>query len=716
MEAKKYVIAISMLVLWPALIFAYSDDTTHPLLTARAIDLFETSVGKTFISTEDRAIILGSIAEDADSRFLNHFYDPINNVGLNKGQFSSSKRWALGQATLPNDFTWDNAIYQYVYGDKIKALATLGHILHLVQDKTVPDHTRDDAHPIVSNYETFAKTQNVMTPAQPVYLRSLDDYFDQVAIFTNANFFSDDTILKNYPEPKNFNEVWLKSSLGVDENFGIGNFGKLVLIKRFRDDRGTLQTSYSISDTDNKIMLDYWNTLAPRAVGYSAGVIKLFFEEVAREQATGALKKAREPWWQRLVEVAKLKIDQALAMVNLSKNNPLVLPAPKPDPLVVNPPTGVGATMTPEQIRRERLVVLENRLRALQAELQSLTNPNQNQIFTVIRSINSTVASAGVTPIVETALADTSTTTDDLATTTATTTDELPPGFLTVDLTIANCDFSLTADPCLLKATDTLSLAWSVSQPGDYHYDIIKTYRNDNYEDVEINLLTATSATQTIVESKIPPGEYFTTFHWQVVARDASSSEVVATSSKIETKLHVAPLMINEIGWAGTTASDTDEWLEIFNSTYDQSIDLNNFYLRFGSNDHQINLSGSIGPRGYYLIERGSDDVISNRTARLVDSFGMEANIKSFDLGNLGFKLWQKKDGGDVLIEETPIWNKVGNPPSSLERVGFSRASDDPTNWKDHLDCDTNCALDRNATTTVGTPGMINWASILRLG
>jgi len=720
MEAKQYVIATLVLALWPVLIFAYSDDTTHPLLTGKAIDLFEQDSGQNFISAEDRAIILGSIAEDADPRYLNHFYDPINNVGLNNGQFDSSKQWAQGQGKVRNDFIWNNAIYQYVYGDKLQGLATLGHILHLVQDKTVPDHTRDDPHPIKNTYESYAKDQNTVSAISPIYLGSINEYFDQVAKFTNANFFSDDTILKYYQNPKilseykNINNPWVI--------YGIGNFGKLVVIRKFTDDNGNLVISYSLKDTSsdgNQVMSAYWSILAPRAVGYSAGVIKLFFDEVKKEQETHALQKAREPWWQKLFEVAKFKINQALAMVSLAKNNPATLPVTKLDPIVINTPTEARETMTLEQIRLERLAVLENRLRALRAELEALTSAsaNQNQVLTVIRSVNSTLASAGLAPIIETAEAETSTTTLDVATTTATTTEEKLPGEpLAIDLSVSTCSFSLTANPCLLKATDTLSLSWSPSQPGDYRYDLIKTSLNDSYEEVETALLTATSATQVSVESKIPAGEYFTTFQWQIIARDASSSAVVATSSKIETNLHVSPLMINEIGWAGTTASDTDEWLELSNGTYYQSLDLNNFYLSFGPNDYKINLSGQLNSRGYYLIERESDEVISNRPANLIDSFGADPGVKSFDVSNLNFKLWQKKAGGDILIEETPVWNKAGNPSSSLERVGFSRAANDLSNWKDRLGCSTACALDRNATTTVGTPGVVNWAAIARQG
>ena len=707
-----------MLALWPALIFAYDNDKTHPLLTAQAIDLFEANASKTFISAEDRSIILGSIAEDADPRYLEHFYDPINNVGLDRGRFSSSKQWALGQAIVANDFTWDNAIYQYVYGDKLQGLEALGHILHLIQDKTVPDHTRDDPHPIVSTYETFAKTQNAMPPAQPVYLSSLNDYFDQVAKFTNANFFSDDTILKYYLEPKNFTESWQKSSLGVDENFGVGNFGKLVLIKRFRDGRGILQTSYSVSDTDNKVMSAYWNTLAPKAVGYSAGVIKLFFDEVKKEQEIHALQKAHEPWWQRLVEAAKLKIDQALAMVKIAKNNPTIPPVTKLDPIVVKTPTEVGMTMMPEQIRLERLTVLENRLRALRAELETLTSANQNQVVTIIRSVNSSLASAGVAPMAEAPSLEAPTTTEEVATTTATTTEEVVAKPLSIDLAIDTCSFSLATGACLLASTSSLNFSWTPTVAGDYNYELVKFAENvDDWEIWDSSVVYSGPNRTTSVQTNMGPNDFVYEIKWQIIAKATSTGEIVASSSVFSTYFHPRPLVINEIGWAGTTASDKDEWLELRNDS-DKTIDLNNFYLTNVANDSKIILSGQIYSRSYYLIERGSDEVISNRSADLIDNFGADLGVKAFNVNNLGFKLWQKKTAGDVLIDETPVWNKVGNSPASLELGWLNRSARDASNWSDHSGCnepDGPCALDRNATTTFGTPRAINFASIPRL-
>jgi hypothetical protein len=416
----------------------------------------------------------------------------------------------------------------------------------------VPEHTRDDPHPMVSTYETFAKTQNSVPSTQPIYLNSLDDYFDQVAKFTNTNFFSDDTILNDYPEPKITKEI----ESGEGYLFGMNNSGaKIVSIKReIEKYSNKIYTNYSLVDKDNKIMSDYWNTLAPRAVGYSAGVIKLFFDEVKKEQETHALQLAREPWWQKLLDLAKVRIDQALALVKVSthtKVDTITLATRQTD----QPPENIELN-TPNP--SPTLAELEARLQNLRTQLEVLIKDSKpEQVLTVIGSINHTLADVGL-PSIDPAE---STTTDDkivvsapqitfpadfsqpFATTTivfsgtaatgtivssdfsaetstasesgqwSLTLSNLPQGSSTISFTASNesgkrssptkvsfivdtlplsinlsvldCQteaIARSSDGCLLKATNTLALRWQLSKAGDYKYDVIKTYLNDNYD------------------------------------------------------------------------------------------------------------------------------------------------------------------------------------------------------------------------------------------
>jgi hypothetical protein len=725
MEVKRYVkIVALMLALYPALVFGYSDDITHPILSREAIKLFETSVGQTFSATEKQVIINGTVEEDSGVRWLEHFYDPINNRGLSNGRFATSKQWAHGQNSVGNDYTWETAIYDYAYGNKQQGLKALGHILHLLQDKTVPDHTRDDAHPLGCTYESYAKTQtNLFVPASPIYLNSIDDYFDQAANFSNSNFFSDDTILTYYVNPKIEKENWEVLSNGTEVNFGSNNLGKLTLIKRYRNNEGVLNTEYSLSDTDNKVMADYWATLAPKAVGYSAGAIKLFFDEVEKEKLSGELKKARTPWWEKLLELAKIRVDQTLASVGLALDRAQdetrggetgQTLGTTTDSQIENLPTGERG-----QTRQEQLAELQVRLRHLRAELEALTGQSEQSILPVIRSVNNVLSSAGALPVlVEDLVLEEATST---ATSTATTTEEeiLPPEPLAINFSISNCAQSLSPDFCLLKPTSALSFVWSPNKAGDYSYELIKMVHNpDDWDVWDSETVLSSVVPEAVVSLGLEGNDLTKEFKWQVIARSASTSEVVASSSERVTVFHPRPVVINEIGWAGTVASSLDEWLELRNYLRDYTLKLDNYFLTDKNKTWQINLSGQIFPNGYYLIERGSDEVVSNHSANLVSNFTAEAETKAFNPANLGLKLWRKTEGDDELVDETPVWNKTGAEAGSLERTWENRFSTDLSTWEENSGCndsDGPCALDRNATTTFGTPGVINSASIPRL-
>ena len=155
-----------MLIASPFFVLAYDDKTAHPALTDEVVDLFNLYYPNIKIDDVDKTLIKkGSINEDSGTRWMHHFYDPIYNRGL--WGYSSSKVWALdtaGQAMLDigyvqgggsvygtvttkpfdsgTDYSWDRAIYDYVWVDKARGLEGLGHILHLVEDASVPDHTR----------------------------------------------------------------------------------------------------------------------------------------------------------------------------------------------------------------------------------------------------------------------------------------------------------------------------------------------------------------------------------------------------------------------------------------------------------------------------------------------------------------------------------------------------------------------------------------------
>jgi hypothetical protein len=165
----------------PFFVWGYSDSTTHPALTQEIVDFFNANYPDFTLTNEEKELIIqGSINEDKGARWLHHFYDPVYNRGLvledkdipdnpelaliaggAKSRWKSSKEWARDtelQSGLDgftaglfqdyfsgkDDYSWDRAIYEYAWGDKERGLRSLGHILHLLEDASVPDHTRNE--------------------------------------------------------------------------------------------------------------------------------------------------------------------------------------------------------------------------------------------------------------------------------------------------------------------------------------------------------------------------------------------------------------------------------------------------------------------------------------------------------------------------------------------------------------------------------------------
>ncbi len=194
-------------------------------------------------------------------RSVNHFHDPITKQGFS-GFWGTSlfdgtssvlwSQWPLGAQTLQvlgtGNYSWFDA-RDYFYRaltspdkttrDKNFAdtFRGLGQVMHLVEDVSVPEHTRNDAHgtcPQAHHYECWALknvTINKLPNYPPIYFDSsaignsnplapvpIANLFDTnqyngtnpavtlqnnvgLSEFANANFFSQHTIFKNYLHP-----------------------------------------------------------------------------------------------------------------------------------------------------------------------------------------------------------------------------------------------------------------------------------------------------------------------------------------------------------------------------------------------------------------------------------------------------------------------------------------------------------------------------------
>ena len=157
-DSLKFIFYLLGIFLFPLFGFAYSDTTTHPALTKEIVNFYDLFFNEKISEEQKQLIIQGSIDEDEGFRYVNHFFDPVYNEGW-KG-YTSAKMWAkssLAQSpsrrTLagaffqfddPNDFSWERALKDFARGDEERAFLALGRILHLLEDASVPEHTRND--------------------------------------------------------------------------------------------------------------------------------------------------------------------------------------------------------------------------------------------------------------------------------------------------------------------------------------------------------------------------------------------------------------------------------------------------------------------------------------------------------------------------------------------------------------------------------------------
>lgn len=122
-----------------------------------------------------------------------------------------------------------------------------------------------------------------------------------------------------------------------------------------------------------------------------------------------------------------------------------------------------------------------------------------------------------------------------------------------------------------------------------------------------------------------------------------------------------ASVRINEVAWMGTPASNTNEWIELYNDS-PQAVYLSGWHVDAEDGTPSIALTGSIAANGYYLIERTDDKTLPRITADLVTSFGA-------GLANTGETLYLKDASGVNLdtVASGKDWSNVGGNNQSKE-------------------------------------------------
>lgn len=304
--------------------------STHPSIVKETMLYYKhlTDTGTTFSEISDSDISnMQTGAYDEDwlyARAFNHFYDYAHDRGLIIGTepepWTSAKNWAINQSqNVPGGIhTWGSAINHYqnignVAGSRENAFIDLGHVLHLIQDMTVPAHTRNDKHPIWENYEDWTKKylEGKYYVDQDGYLRNLgigfthllvgtiipdsnanlEAYFDDFSRFTQENFYSDETVDKFYigdklsPDPNNFTyktEVISNNPYDKDKFDGVYGF----YYRELNDNGKTInhriayESIFGKSTNHILVIQDYYKILLKKAMMATASVVNLFLQQV----------------------------------------------------------------------------------------------------------------------------------------------------------------------------------------------------------------------------------------------------------------------------------------------------------------------------------------------------------------------------------------------------------------------------------------------------
>lgn len=287
---KKFFIVLLFIIFTAGISLAFDSQNTHPDLSRTAIKVLEDKFGDKLNKAQENWIEQGSIAEDTDPRYLNHFYNPTSGKGLDDYAFYlgkvrhftglSAKDWAFDQDNIvgyTGDYSVKAILDSYRVGDYQRAYQGIGHIVHLVQDMAVPAHTRNDAHPAGDPFESWASLNGKIN-YDKLYYQNIDNIaqvFDELSNYSYNNFFSRDTVesskLYNYKKlEKIIDDKKILYLINLIDNQEY----KIAYIKN----PDSIIATVEVGD-DFFLNLDYWNMLYPKAVAYSAGTINWFLEE-----------------------------------------------------------------------------------------------------------------------------------------------------------------------------------------------------------------------------------------------------------------------------------------------------------------------------------------------------------------------------------------------------------------------------------------------------
>ncbi len=194
-----------------------------------------------------------------------------------------------------------------------------------------------------------------------------------------------------------------------------------------------------------------------------------------------------------------------------------------------------------------------------------------------------------------------------------------------------------------------------------------------------------------------------------------NTSTPTPTSSVCPSAFSYHSLLINEVGWMGTAASSSNEWIEIYNPG-SSCVNLSTGWVfKIADTNININLTGTINPGGYFVL--ADNNQVFHDSDGSAFAFGQVTT--SLSLLNDGEALYLIGPDGYTQVDSANWWD--GYWPagiasssnsnlaySSMERIG--NVANSPSAWVTYAGNTNTKVLDRNGNLVHGTPGMANWA------
>ncbi len=730
MENRKFVIflapviALGLFLAWPKISLGY-DTGTHEFLTDTAIRLYDKNYPQNKIDSALNSFVLdGTRREDDPPRWMNHFYDPVYERGLSQdnaidplyklGNWQESKLWAQDGTNQNNikyspiiatilssiqsgkiekffptaDFTWNEALRYWIQGDKEMAMFTLGHILHLVQDVSVPDHTRNDPHPGDSPYENYSAQYTLSNPDNDlsqsvsknplVSLSDLNSYFVQLANYSNNNFYSKDTIgiQSGYSSPSSeeYNPVNINGQMeyyGLKKD-NLGNEYLLVLKKSLNNNLVVTNNNDVIID-DGKIEYDYWRLLSPKAVEYSAGVINLFFQDVEKNKNNPEFTQKEKPSF--LGQVTQTVQNG----YNAAKNFVLgVFGSGQFEPIaevnVNNPADTSNADQNTNQ--GNSAITSENPQPNGQNNISGNKTEKTYKVTRVIDGDTIVLENGTVVRYIgidAPELSDTESKSDCLAKEARERNKQL----------VLSKEVRLESGPQKTDKYDrTLAYVWVqnidanavlIKEGFAYAYNFKNAHpREDEFAELQEEAKNAKAGIwgESCAASSTNKSNKTSTSTQSEPPKTTDPAKPVACLYSTTQPPSHSGIQINEVAWMGSANSASDEWIELKN-TSSSEVNLSGYWLIGRDNQIEINLSSgsstSIGPSAFYLLERSNNESVPGVTADIIYS-------GSLGNSNEGLRLFSP---GCILVDEVlassswPAGDNATKKTMERDRQGF---------------------------------------------